>query len=62
MINIYEQIEKGQSLENDFTGNQFEVVEIKNETVTILRGENKTQISEADLRNEFSFYSEAFDY
>ena len=54
-MNIYTDIEKGQTISNNFTGNEFEVVRIEKENITILRGGEETTLTEKEIRLNFEF-------
>jgi len=55
MINIFETLKEGQIIENDFTGNQYEITKIENNLVSIWRSQEQKTISKKELNENFSF-------
>ena len=55
MINIYEEIQEGQLIENDYTGNQYEVTEAKDNVFTIERADHTLKINLSEAQNKYSF-------
>jgi len=55
-MNIYTEIEEGQTLENNFTGNQFGVVKVQDEFITLERGGEFFTYTENEIRSKFEFY------
>jgi hypothetical protein len=58
MINIYEGIKEGQTIQNDHNGNQYEILKIsENYFVTLLRGNRKLETTIDEINNYYSFVS-----